>query len=479
MSRIALVGVALVCCLFVFEATGQDSPKYNNLRFQEDWSKMPDGGTGDFFDPIKKIDITDSIWLSVGGELRIRYESWENFGFAKGNDDAFTLFRTHLHSDWHFGEHWRVFLEGRVNTVNNRDLPGGKRNALDIDEGDVWNAFVQADYEIGGLDVTVRLGRQELQFGKQRLVSPLDWANNRRIFDGASVRLKCASGRQLDMFVTSPVIIRGRQEFTWNRTDDDRLFSGLYFTETVLDGRLGVDAYFLSLNHIDNAAIEEDRYTIGTRLYGKVCENISLEAEVAYQFGEREYKAGQRGPNGWLMDDEDIDAWMITLEGTYSLPDIACKPWFTLGFDYASGDADDQPFRHLFPLGHAYLAFTDVVGRQNIIDARATVGAWPIAGKLRTRADVHLFWLEDEDDALYNAGGGVGRSNMIPAFRGRFVTADEDQVGWAFDLTAMYKIDKHMSLVVGYSRFIAGEFIEATGPEKNIDFFYTQLSYDF
>jgi hypothetical protein len=437
----------------------------------------------DLFDPIKNIKISDSVRLSLGGSARYRYESWSDFGFADPNDDEYSLFRLYLHSDWRFGERWRLFVEGRATTLNNRDLPGGKRAGLDIDEFDLWNTFLEGRFPGANLDLTVRVGRQELQYGAQRLISPLDWANNRRIFDGGLVRVAAKSGWKLDAFVTAPVSINPN-ELTWNDTDHTRLFSGLYFVRPLSEGTRHFDAYLLALNHIDDAPIEEDRYTLGGRFYGKLKGNWTFDLEAALQFGERDYKAGQTLPSGWPRKDEDILAWMFTAEVKYTFAKNAWKPWVTVGVDLASGDddpgdGDNNTFNHLFPLAHAYLGFTDVVARQNVIDLRASLGAWPIAKKLRVRADAHFLWLENEHDGLYGASGALSRSHFITTPGGRTIGADESEIGTALDFTLLYKIDRHADILLGYSRFLAGEFIDATGPDEDIDFFYTQLQYKF
>ncbi len=458
-------------------------PSYQNLRFNEDWSTVPEGESGDLFDPIKNIEISDSIQLTLGGSARYRYESWDDFGFGAMNDDAFSLFRFYLHSDWRIGDSWRVYVEGRATTVNNRDLPGGKRAALDIDEYDLWNTFVEGQFPGSNLDVTVRVGRQELQYGAQRLISPLDWANNRRIFDGGLVRIKSKSGWMLDAFVTAPVMI-DPDEFTWNDTDHTRLFSALYYSRPLKEGKYKLDAYLLALNHIDDAPVEDDRYTVGFRLNGKLKGNWTFDTEAAIQFGERDYTARQRLPTGRFRQDEDILAWMFTAEAKYTFAEKKWKPWFVLGVDLASGDDDpkdddNNTFSHLFPLAHAYIGFADIMARQNVIGLRTQVGAWPIAKRLRLRGDVHFLWLESEDDGLYGASGALARSHFIATPGGRIIGADESEVGTEVDLTLLYKIDRHADVLFGFSHVFAGDFIDDTGANKDISLFYTQLQYKF
>lgn len=464
---IGSIFVLCACTMVSTSVIAQDAPPLQNLRFEEDWSGFDPSESSHFLAPLKKIEISDSVWLSIGGEQRVRYEQWRNFGFGGMNDDSFTLFRTHLHADLHFGDGWRIFVEGRMNTLNNRDLPGGKRAALDIDEGSFQNTFVEKKLQLASKDVTVRLGRQELQFGKQRLVSPLDWANNRRIFDGVSVRVQGNGPWKLDVFVTQPVTV-DPNELTFNNTNDDILFSGIYYTRALGESGTSIDAYALAKNHVDDAPVEEDRYTVGGRYFGTITGNWTFDSEAAIQFGEREVML-----EGGGSEVLDIFAYMLTVEVTYTWKDCEYKPWITAGVDYASGDndADDgdvNTFDQLFPLAHAFLGFSDVVGRQNVIDVRGTAGFWPMPGKLRAKADIHFLRLADDNDGLYGAGGTLSR----PA-------AGEDDLGTAIDLTLFYKFSQHMNVLVGYSYFNAGDFIEDTGPDKNINFFYTQWGYTF
>jgi hypothetical protein len=457
------VACAVILALTV-GAYAQGAPKYNNLRFDEDWSQFPDEGVDSLFDPIKKIDISDSVWMSMGGEYRFRSEYWDNFGFVDANDDTFVLNRFFLHTDWHFGDHWRLFLQGKATLSSDRALPGGERAALDVDEGDVWNTFIQGNYSLNKLDLMLRLGRQELQYGAQRLISPLEWANNRRIFDGGVLRLKGQNKPwQLDIFSTIPVAV-DRKEL--NEHHADRLFSGLYYTQKMDEGKCGFDAYLLALNDIDDAAMDEDRFTLGGRIWGSVNDRLSLEGEVAVQFGEEDSRMA--------TGNEDILAWMIALQGTYTFKDTQWTPFLNLGLDISSGDddptdGDTETFRHLFPLGHAYNGFIDAVGRQNIIDLHGSWGAWPVEKRIRLKSDIHFFWLTDDDDALYHAGGGVVRPGGV----------GEDEVGMEIDLTMLFKFNKHTSFLFGYSHFSAGDFIEDTGSSDSIDFMYSQMKFVF
>ena len=111
----------------------------------------------------------------------------------------------------------------------------------------------------------------------------------------------------------------------------------------------------------------------------------------------------------------------------------------------------------------------DLVGRRNIeaLSLRFSVRPHP---RLRLAVAGHQFWLQSNKDALYNAGGAPIR---------RDPSGDSgDNVGQELDVTATFALLDRVDLLLGYSRFWAGDFVDATNPpgvSGNADFFYTQL----
>jgi hypothetical protein len=198
--ELALATVMLVAaCSHLPAADGgppSERPAYHVLRQNEDWSFLADGvpQEADFFDPIKHVSLNADapIWMSFGGQLRLRAEAWSGFGAPPGvdHDDVFLLPRLFLHIDVRLGDHLRIFLQGKSAHSTSRSLPGGRRT-LDVDELDLQNAFVDLVFPVWrDGEFTFRVGQPELLLGKQRLVSPLDWANTRRTFDDVSGILK-------------------------------------------------------------------------------------------------------------------------------------------------------------------------------------------------------------------------------------------------------------------------------------------------
>ena len=434
---------------------------YHNMRFMENWGsclKKDRCSFEDWSDAIKVVPLTcdKSIWASFGGQIRLRYESFSEIGFGApaDADDAWLLLRARAHADVHFGKNLRVFVEGIfADQFDEREL--GPR-AIDINRGDLLNAFAEVHTDWGCDDtVGAWLGRRELQFGKQRLVSPLDWANTRRTFQGGGVWWK-RPGHRVDAFYTRPVTIE--QEALDDEWNDDRAFFGLYYANTAWNC-VNWDAYFLALE--DTGAptmVDQDRYTVGVRVGGKIPNSrLDYDVEAAYQFGE--------------FNNDDISAFMAsaTLGYTPCLPCSTLAPRFAIGLDYASGD--DEPldgdwgtFHQLFPLGHAYFGHADLLGRQNLIAGRLEASIKPFEN-LTLHAWYHMFWRAEEEDAVYNVGGGVLRAVPVGGL-------SDTEIGSELDVRALYKIDRHWTAFVEWAHFFTGDFIDNSGAHEDVDVFY-------
>ena len=92
-------------------------PAYDILRFNENYSALSNPSNRcDWFDRIKYIPFTTnnpSWYMSLGGELRERFEAAHDPGFGvQGDHDAYWLQRITLLDDIHLGDRVRFFAEG-------------------------------------------------------------------------------------------------------------------------------------------------------------------------------------------------------------------------------------------------------------------------------------------------------------------------------------------------------------------------------
>lgn len=439
-------------------------PKYLDLRYNEDFSYL-DGEPGsyheDFFDPIKNIHLDNDWRLTLGGEFRFRLEAEDDkaFGATDPSQDTFGLFRYLLHADLRYRDSFRVFAQLIAAFDENRDLaPRG----TDENYWELQQLFFDVKLFDEGQPWTLRVGRQELLYGNQRLVSPLDWANTRRRFDG--VKLFTSTEKwDLDLWWVRPVPVQRKQRDRYNEDVD---FYGAYATYKGIP-RHGLDLYFLALinsgspGNPNGKSGDMDVYMLGTRFWGKTGP-WDYETELAGQWGH------------WAGD--TIQAWSWAVDGGYTFKKNAWTPRVGAGFDIATGDrrgtdGSVQTFNQFFPLGHKYFGYMDLIGRQNITAANVNISAWPVPKKVRAAIAFHSFWLTSRKDFLYNAGGGPSRRDATGG-SGR-------EIGQELDLTLLWKMNLHASMLFGYSHFWDGGFIQDTGPSDDVDFFYVQYKYKF
>ena len=254
--------------------------------------------------------------VDVGAEARVRYHDERNhrgLGLT-GNDDSFWLTRYRMYANWRVSDLIRVYGEYLYADSSGEEFAP---RPIEENRNEIQNLFVDAKLTDC---LTVRLGRQELLYGAQRLISPLDWANTRRTFDGYRF-LYNSKDWALDGFYTNPVNRIPANVDRIDDTNDDVHFYGLYGTRKGL--RCGdLDVYYLGLT---NDVLEFDYHTIGTRISGAT-DTFLYELEGGVQFGSNSPGFGDHGAGfvtGGFGKQFNIctccGVWKPTLVGTFML----------------------------------------------------------------------------------------------------------------------------------------------------------------
>ncbi len=417
----------------------------------------------DFFDRIKRIHLGDNWMLSLGGNFWVRnVNEWDSR--LTPHDNTFNLVRTRLHGDLWYQDRLRIFAEFIDARTFDQDLP---RLPIDENRHDILNLFADIKLlDIADAPTYVRVGRQELLYGSQRLISTLDWANTRRTFQGVKTFWHSPK-LDIDTFWVRPMLtdvneFDGRPD-QW---DKNRNFYGVWGSYKPMKGHFA-DLYFLSLDNKPRSAtrqggalVDSTIHTIGSRYVGDY-EHVLFELEGMYQFGER--------------DVQDISAGAVAAGVGYHFAALPMNPQMWLRYDYASGD--DNPndgtyntFNQLFPFGHYYLGFLDRVGRQNINDLNLQLVFYPQPW-FTSIIQYHKFWLANNRDFLYNAAG-VGTHRDATGRSG-------GDVGDELDLRFNVHASQHQDVLFGYSKLFSGNFIKKTGANVSPDFFYLQYVFRF
>lgn len=439
-------------------------PAYQKLRYDEDYSYLKDTTRrSDFWDRIKYIPLNDAgdRYLSIGGEARWRYEYYQNsrWNAAAPDQDGYLLQRYLLHADVHLGESIRVF--GQLQTSLEDWRAGGPR-ATDRDQTDIHQLF--GDVQLWSGDnkdsIILRIGRQEMLYGSQRLISVRESPNIRRSFDAARM-LTHVGDWQVDGFVARPVEDDPGTLDDWD--DDHSYFWGFYATHPLplIEGGM-FDMYYLGLRRSDAEYVQgtgdELRHSVGARVFGGRA-GWDYNTEGVFQFG--------------TFGQADIIAWTVASDTGYTFQDAPLRPRVGLRADIIGGDGDGRDgrlgtFNPLFPRG-AYFGESSLIGPANLIDIHPALDLH-LTDHLKLTADWDIFWRYSTNDGLYDSGGNVLRT---PNGSGAKFVGHQPSLGLEWEL------ERHTTLSAAYSHFFAGQFIRQSGPGKDVDFAAVWLTYRF
>ncbi len=302
----------------------------------------------------------------------------------------------------------------------------------------------------------VRVGRQELSYGEDRLIGNLDWAMSARSFDGVFARVTASPSVTLDAFG----MLLAPPAFLTDTTTGARFHnSGSYFTGLYARarlGKLGFDVFGLGLLEDPSTAAlgarhDNNRLTLGARGFGAIG-GLAVVAEGAFQTGKSCTPACVQG-----QTDDSVLAGALALKATYTLP-VWGAPYVMGEFSAASGDSEptdgvDHTFHQLFPTGHAHLGFIDYVGWQNVVAGRGTLGIRPWGAHVWL--DVHHFAAWAPKGAWYAANGTV--------FLAGDATRTNGNMGTELDLSVTVPVFANVSLAGSFSVFVPGPVAASRG----------------
>jgi hypothetical protein len=432
-------------------------------RWEEDYSHLKDQPERSFFESIKYVPLDDygAAYLSFGGQGRYRYDYFNNYSFGPGinDEDGFHLQRYLLHVDAHLRPNLRAFVQFNAGLVDDRT--GGPRYG-DDDDIDLQQAFVDfKTSDDANPYAYLRVGRQELTYGAERFISPDDWRNVRRTFDGVKLAVSVPHNTT-EVFLTRPVEIHPEE---FNDGDASTTFAGVY-NALALPGLLPgagaqLETYFLFLSQREGSSLptafglDADTYTVGARLHARPGP-FDFDVEGNYQFGN--------------VDGSRLSAWSLAAVAGCTFEQVRLTPRIYAGFDAASGSADaDGRFNQLFPPTYNYLGHLYLFGRPNLVAAHAGID-FRLPRGVTFSTSHYVYWRQNTDDGLYNLAGGVVRADT---------GTDAAYVGNEFDVVVSWQLNKYLSAYLGYAHFFSGDFIEETGASKDVDFLYAAVTFTF
>lgn len=430
------------------------------MRYDENYEFLKDSNRN-FYERLKFIPLNEekNFYLSFGGEARYEYvdfnnEDWGRLGIGRNN---FLLQRYDLHADIHLGRTFRVFAQLRSALQDGRI--NGPRG-IDEDQLNVQNLFLDVNlWQKEDKKITIRAGRQELDYGSGRLISVREGPNARLYFTGGKIMYN-SSRISVDAFaMMADTINTGVFD---NKMSKQLNLWGAY-SKIILPKSGNLDLYYLGIRRdeslFEEGAAPERRHTIGTRLW-KYGGGFIYNLEAAYQFGS--FGSG------------NINAWTGSVDIGYMFENIKFKPTVNLRNDYISGDKNQgngnlQTFNPLYPKG-GYFGFSPQVGPVNLIDIHP-YATMDLLSNLKMQVDVVLNWRYSTQDGVYRPSGMLN-------LRGS--ASNEKYIGTAYLANFTYSINQYISVVSGIQYFKTGAFINDIIPNsKDGVFFNARLGFKF
>jgi hypothetical protein len=396
-------------------------------------------------------------WLRLRAEFRERVEGFQGNGFVAGRDDAYALTRLRLNATINAGRH--LSFQANVHDARVADKQVGPTTAPFRGPLDLRTAF--ADIGNSQARVAMRVGRQELAFGEQRLLGHLAWVNTGRNWDAARGTLR-SKAFLLDVFAAS--LVRSLPDSFDKSGNGNRLF-GAYLTTAKVVPKASVEPFVFvrrdeSLRSERLALGTLTQTTAGVRVAGQLPRRLDYGIEVALQ-------------RGGLADDS-IQAWAGHWQLRSSLPGKYAKR-VTTEYNFASGDSTPGDgtrgtFDQLYPTGHDKLGLSDQVGWRNVHHLREGFELSPFKDTPLS-VNYHSWWLAERRDGLYGANG---------ALLARIATgAENTHIGQELDVQVTRGLTPQLQLAAGYAHVFTGAFLKQATPGASYSFPFVMATYVF
>lgn len=431
-------------------------PKF--YRWDEDYGWLKNRPALPFLLRLKFLPLTNSgeTYVSLGGEYRLRFDSYDHPDFGVRNAPEFTSWQQRFlaHADIHVNDDFRVFVQLGDDIENGRK-PGPRpadRSNVDLAQG-----FFDIGIGPESKRWRLRIGRQEVGIG--RYITVRDSTNIRRTFDG--VRLD----GPLDGWTITGLAAHATRNKPGAFDDDpdpnDQV--ALLMAEHALPWQeLKIDLTAIQREN-DSATYAvgtgtEHRGTLGARLFG-TSGPWDMDGQVSYQTGS--FTPADRASL-------TIEAWGAAFEGG-RVVDAPWSPRLALRVDFASGN--DNPNGHrlgTFDLPYpnlSYLTDATIFTPRNIHNLQPFVALSP-SSMLSFTAGAEFLWRNTTKDAVYSPLN----TPVIPPGGSAHYVATEPYVRWSWSPMPLVEFQG------GIVHAIPGGALLHTGGHRDLDFAFSSIT---
>jgi hypothetical protein len=431
----------------------------------------------------------------VGVNERLRYEDKEDAGttHAGSNYDFFSDSPTD-NSNYYWltrlmprvgykGDLIAFVVEGR----SSYSIGDGRYTATaagkNLPEDDGPFQLQMAYLLIGNLSefpLTLKVGRQELIYGDQRLVGNAYWLNVPHTFDAVKVRYQ-DSFFGVDLFAANLVYVE-KDHFEDSNSQDT--LSGAYFDFPGLSKDNVTELYLFARNVSRGIVTDDwslvpapfrftapqDIYTLGYHMKSKPgCFGPwDYGVETMWQFGDRTavypattIAAAKAAPR------LEQNAWAFIVQGGYTWKETPLAPRLALIVSAASGDQnskdkDSETFQNLLPSNHGLYGMMDLSSLQNLVDYRLNFTTKP-SSTTSLAVDVHQQYLETTNDYWYNVAGVPRNTAGATPGSGKGFGINPNyssNLGQEADLIGGWTVHRGLLLEAGVGHFFEGAYVK-------------------
>ena len=371
-------------------------------------------------------------WVTLDFDLRNRSEGQTAISYLSGNGYGYDLTRvrgafetrpTHWATTFvQFHDEHALALPLKYTAANMRDS---------FDFRQAYLALHSERFRVAG-------GRQELRFGGERLVGVSDWTNTSRTFDAITARV--GSANHVDLFSSSVVVVHPT---ALDMHAGGLNFHGAYGTIASWVPKTSIEPYVfvkamprvLSQQGIYGTETET---TFGGRILGNAPMHFDYTAEAALQRGSYANDSIHAGAGYVKVGYTAPLPWLPRLQGQY---------------DYATGNPHTNPYRiatfdQLYPSSHDVFGLVDLVGWQNIRQARVNLDLYPTRN-LTILVQNEFLNVANRKDDVYSGSGSVTVKPPTGGFK-------SDDIGIGFDVSAKYVYHQYFVVNTGFGHLAPG-----------------------
>ena len=380
------------------------------------------------------------ISFKQGGDIRVQYFHFDNQDWEKNNNSNYLLTRFLWNAALNFGDNHQIKVEFQSGLANGIPKP-----VSPVDENvlDLHQAYYKYTLNTGKeTKLAVIAGRQELQYGSQRIISVREGPNNRQSFDALKVKFE-QKDLTLDAFIST--YVQAKTGFFNDKfLNQNNILWGIYAVKKNVPLIQNLDIYYLGIKRnkevINLHTYETKKHSLGLRVW-EGNSNFTYDLEALLQWGKSK-------------TEDRIKSSTASAHITYKFDDWKWKPILGIKAQYISGDKDTtdkiiNTFDPIYPKG-AYFGLSPIIGPKNLTNIHVYSKLNPIQD-LTVSLEYIYFWRNSTQDAVYDVGGNPLINSL---------NQKSKNIGSQFQISPQYHLKEKLVLMGDFAYFKTDQFLK-------------------